>query len=98
MVVKATERANAKVVRAVKIIPKSKVKDRARFDSEIDVMKTLDHPNIIKLYETFEDAKCIYLVMDMCTGGELFDKITEAGHFSERVACRLFVQMIRAVN
>lgn len=95
---KATERKNAKIVRAVKIIPKSKVKDRARFDSEIDVMKTLDHPNIIKLYETFEDSKCIYLVMDMCTGGELFDKITEGGHFSEQIACRLFQQMIRAVN
>ena len=40
----------------------------------------LDHPNIIKLFETFEDANQIYLIMEVCEGGELFDKIMEVGN------------------
>lgn len=46
-------------------------------------MSSLDHPNIIKLYETFEDDKNIYLVMEVCEGGELFDRIIDRGFFSE---------------
>lgn len=42
-------------------------------------MRTLDHPNIIKLYESFEDEKNIYLILELCEGGELFDRITEKG-------------------
>lgn len=43
-------------MRAIKRIPKSKVKNTERFKREIDIMRNLDHPNIIKLYETFEDV------------------------------------------
>jgi len=46
-------------------------------------MKKLDHPNVIKLYETFEDSRNVYLVMEMCDGGELFDRIIDKGHFTE---------------
>lgn len=49
---------------------------------EIDIMRTLDHPNIIKLYETFEDSRNIYLVMEICDGGELFDRIIDKGQFT----------------
>ena len=42
-------------------------------------MKKIDHPNVVKLHETFEDAKNIYLVLELCTGGELFDRIIEQG-------------------
>jgi calcium-dependent protein kinase len=50
--------------RAVKIIPKDKIKHPKRLVNEINILKTLDHPNIIKLFETFEDARNIYLVME----------------------------------
>jgi len=53
-------------------------------------MKLLDHPNIIKLYEAFEDAKNIYLVMEVCDGGELFDRIIDKGNFSESEARSIF--------
>jgi len=54
-------------------------------------MKKLDHPNILKLYETFEDSRYVYLVLDLCKGGELFDKITDVGNFSEKDAQRIFI-------
>jgi len=40
-------------------------------------MQQVDHKNIVKYYETYNDKKHIYLVMELCTGGELFQKITE---------------------
>ncbi|OMJ80018.1 hypothetical protein SteCoe_19841 [Stentor coeruleus] len=83
--------------RAVKVIPKSRVKRPEILQSEINIMKQIDHPSIIQLYETFEDDHYIYLIMEMCTGGELFDKIIEVDHFSEHKACELFSQMLSAV-
>lgn len=43
----------------------------------------MDHPHIIKLYETFEDNRSIHLAMELCSGGELFDTIIEMNHFNE---------------
>ena len=53
-----------KVVRAVKIMNKSRMttKEKTRLQYEIDILKNLDHPNIVKLYEVFEDKTNIYLV------------------------------------
>ena len=53
-----------KDVRAIKIIPKSKVRNPERFATEINILKKMDHPNIIKLYETYEDSLFVYLVME----------------------------------
>ncbi len=52
----------------------------------------------MRLYEWFEDKTSVYLVMEQCTGGELFDKISNAGNFSEREAANIFKQMMSAVN
>jgi len=49
----------------------------------VDILRKLDHPHIIKLYEYFEDAKNVYLICEMCSGGELFDKIIEKEYFDE---------------
>ena len=67
--------------RAIKIIPKSKVKDLERFLYEINIIKQYDHPNIIKLYEYLEDVRNVYLVMDVCEWGDLFDRINDKGHY-----------------
>merc|ERR1719337_723596 len=57
----------------------------------------MDHPNIIKLYETFEDHRNIYLIMELSSGGELFDRIIESGHFTEVQAAVLMQQIVRAI-
>ena len=61
---KASQKAAPNAIRAVKTISKSssQVKNLTRFKQEIDIMKSMDHPNIVKLYETFEDARTIFLV------------------------------------
>merc|ERR1719356_1750783 len=83
--------------RAIKTISKAQMKNIERFKQEIALMKIMDHPNIIKLYETFEDHRNIYLIMELCSGGELFDKIIEAGHFTEIQVAILMQQIIRAI-
>jgi len=95
-VTKATN-ISTKAIRAVKTISKTQMKNIERFKQEIAIMKMMDHPNIIKLYESFEDIRNIYLVMELCAGGELFDRIIESGHFSEVQAAILMQQIIRAI-
>eukprot|EP00406_Dinophysis_acuminata_P042731 CAMPEP_0179312002 /NCGR_PEP_ID=MMETSP0797-20121207/53004_1 /TAXON_ID=47934 /ORGANISM="Dinophysis acuminata, Strain DAEP01" /LENGTH=495 /DNA_ID=CAMNT_0021021847 /DNA_START=24 /DNA_END=1511 /DNA_ORIENTATION=- len=68
-----------------------------KLKAEVQIMKCLDHPGIVKLHETFEDAKNFYLVMELCNGGELFDRIVAEGHFKESHAAIVMKQMIGAV-
>jgi calcium-dependent protein kinase len=68
------------------------------FKNEIRVMTSLDHPNIIQLKEVFEDAANLYIVMELCTGGELFARIQEQGAYGERDAAGLIIQMCRALH
>jgi len=88
---------STKMRRAVKTISKAQMKNVERFKQEIAIMKMMDHPNIIKLYESFEDHRSIYLVMELCEGGELFDSIIESGHFKEAQAAGLMQQIVRAI-
>jgi calcium-dependent protein kinase len=84
------KKKGTKIVRAIKQIPKNKVKNQDLFKREVEIMKSLDHPNIIKLYEAFEDSRNVYLVMEVCEGGELFDRIIDKGCFSETEARAIF--------
>lgn len=57
---------------------KAKLKDHLEsIQEEVDILVKLDHPNIVKYYETYVDEKYIYLVMEYVGGGQLFDKIAE---------------------
>lgn len=84
----------SQVVRAVKTIPKA----QGPVSGEVSIMKVMDHPNIIKLYECFEDPRNMYLVMELCTGGELFDAIIDAGTFTESQAASLMKQMVSGIS
>ena len=56
------------------------------FKSEVATLKKLDHPNILRLYELFEDTRKYFLIMEICKGGELFDEILDNGNFDEKKA------------
>ena len=62
---------------------KKKIKNMDRFKQEISILQKLDHPNVLKLFEHFEDEKNVSLVTEACRGGELFDRIIENEFFSE---------------
>ncbi len=66
-------------------------------NKEINILKSLDHPNIIKVYEFYSSKKYIYIISELCTGGELFDKIVEVKYFSESAACNIMRQLLSAV-
>lgn len=88
---------------AVKTIKKAKVGRLETLKREIEILKTMDHPNIIKLVDVFEDDKYLHLVTELCTGGELFDRIIEKtksaeGHYSEQDAAVLVKSILSAIE
>eukprot|EP01055_Gregarina_sp_Pseudo9_P005698 Gregarina_sp_Pseudo_9__5697@NODE_815_length_2174_cov_11_253396_g766_i0_p1_GENE_NODE_815_length_2174_cov_11_253396_g766_i0NODE_815_length_2174_cov_11_253396_g766_i0_p1_ORF_typecomplete_len604_score87_23Pkinase/PF00069_25/2e78Pkinase_Tyr/PF07714_17/1_1e43EFhand_7/PF13499_6/8_7e12EFhand_7/PF13499_6/1_7e16EFhand_8/PF13833_6/6_6e06EFhand_8/PF13833_6/1_7e05EFhand_8/PF13833_6/1_3e08EFhand_11/PF08976_11/2_8e05EFhand_11/PF08976_11/5_7e11EFhand_1/PF00036_32/4_2e03EFhand_1/PF00036_32/9_2e05EFhand_1/PF00036 len=95
-VAKATDKRSG-ALRAVKTVFKPKIENVTRLKREILIMKSLDHPNIIRLFEVYEDEKHLYLIMELCTGGELFDRIIKSGHLSERYAATIMRQVFSAV-
>ena len=68
------------------------------FLQEIEILKRLDHPNVLKVYEYFIDDKNVYIVTEICRGGELFDKIVEVEFFPEKDAAILMRQVLRSIN
>merc|ERR1719188_1784185 len=58
----------------------------------------IQHPNIIKLYEIIETPQQLLMIMEYCSGGELFDHIVERGRIPEKDACRFFQQILSGVE
>jgi len=88
------------VIRALKIIAKAKYKTEAEIKmikNEILIMKSVDHPNIVKLFEFFEDEDKIYIITEFCSGGQLYDKIISGGGFSENKAASIMKQLLSAI-
>jgi len=79
------------------VIKKAKIKNFKRFHNEIYALKTLDHPHIIKLYEIYKDEENIYLVQELCTGGELFDYIVEQEFLTEEISAKIFQQIMQSI-
>ena len=85
--------------RAMKIIKcrSSSKNHEKQISNEIEILKSLDHPNILKVYEFFCNRKTFFIINELCTGGELFDKIIEVKHFSESVAANIMRQIFSAI-
>mmetsp|Transcript_34183 Transcript_34183/g.59790 ORF Transcript_34183/g.59790 Transcript_34183/m.59790 type:complete len:487 (-) Transcript_34183:4193-5653(-) len=87
--------------RAVKTVKKANItkdlRERAKFVAEIDILKRLDHPNIVKLYEFYEDEYNYHLVTEYLQGGELFDFIIKSKMLSEPLAASFMWQLFGAV-
>jgi len=84
-------------VYAIKCIQKRFIKVHL-MEREILIMKSLKHPHILPLIEVFEDKEYIFLVLELVTGGELFDRIVEQGSYSEKDASNIVFQILQAVE
>lgn len=68
------------------------------FNHEISILKNLDHPNILKLYEVFDEPKRYCLVTELCKGGELFNEIVTKVQFTENEAASIVQQILLAIS
>ena len=85
---------------AIKIINKTYVEgtDLEQIKSEIDILKIAKHPNIIKLYDVFENEKYIYIIMEYCPGGDLFSYIEKRDFkLKESHAAEIIYKLCKAV-
>mmetsp|Transcript_96119 Transcript_96119/g.277577 ORF Transcript_96119/g.277577 Transcript_96119/m.277577 type:complete len:595 (-) Transcript_96119:176-1960(-) len=71
---------------------------RSSFEREVSLMKELDHPNICKMYETYENGRTVWVVMEYCAGGEVFDRIQQSGGMDEREAANVIKQVALALK
>jgi len=95
-VVKRVKHKKTGRVFACKCIQKRYIKIHL-LEREIKIMKKLKHPHILPLIEVFENVDNIYLILELVTGGELFDRIVEKGNYSERDASIVVNQILQAV-
>ncbi|CAI9730112.1 serine/threonine-protein kinase MARK1 isoform X7 [Octopus vulgaris] len=85
---------------AIKIIDKTQMNPSSlqKLFREVRIMKILDHPNIVKLFEVIETDKTLYLVMEYASGGEVFDYLVAHGRMKEKEARAKFRQIVSAVQ
>ncbi|XP_016390952.1 calcium/calmodulin-dependent protein kinase type 1D-like isoform X2 [Sinocyclocheilus rhinocerous] len=97
-VVLAEERSTGKMF-AVKCIPKKALKGKeSSIENEIAVLRKIKHENIVALEDIYESSNHLYLIMQLVSGGELFDRIVEKGFYTEKDASTLIRQVLDAVN
>jgi len=93
---------------AVKVISKTRFMSHKNaklyfenFRAEVDLLRTMDHPNIVELYDVYESRDELMLVMELCCGGELFERIAERAYagtgYSEGLAATILHQVLSAV-
>ncbi|XP_057515166.1 calcium-dependent protein kinase 8-like [Amaranthus tricolor] len=87
---------------ACKSILKKKLKTAVDIEDvrrEAEIMKHLPkHPNIVTLKDTYEDDNAVHIVMELCEGGELFDRIVARGHYTERAAAFVIKTIVEVVQ
>jgi len=84
---------------AVKMIKKDSVgQDFKRLQTEMEILKQVQHPNIIALKDIIDTKNCLFIVTELVTGGELFDKIVELGSYSEKDAAILVAKIVSAID
>lgn len=83
---------------AIKVIDKALCGSLAEVEAEIAIMAMLRHAHVLKLHESFDTRKRMYLVMELATGGELFERLITYGVYTEADAARLFRQLCDALK
>lgn len=87
---------------ACKSISKKKLRTAVDIEDvrrEVEIMKHMpQHPNLVTLKDTYEDDSAVHLVMELCEGGELFDRIVARGHYTERAAAAVTKTIVEVVQ
>jgi calcium-dependent protein kinase len=83
-------------VRAIKILKKSE-QNQSQLFREVEILCKLSHPNIMQIFEFYDDSKNFYVVSEFCNGGELLEKISDSGAFSEDQAKLIMRQLLSVV-
>ncbi|CAD8128593.1 unnamed protein product [Paramecium sonneborni] len=88
------------LVMAMKQIAKNKIlmSQRNQMIQEVNILKNLDHPNIVNMYELYQDDYHYYLITEYLSGGELIQRIKSRNNFNEKVAANYMKQILSAVN
>jgi calcium-dependent protein kinase len=91
---------NPDTIRAMKIIPKENIVEgqSQKLLDEINILRKLEHPNIMKIYEYFDDNEYIYIVSELCDQGDLLGKMQKLGSMSELVVKFLMEQILNALS
>ena len=100
-IVKLGENKLTKEKVAIKIMQKSRIKNKEeliRINREIEMLKNLNHPNVIKIHKIFEDSKNFYIIMEYCQNGELFNRIVKKQHLNEDEAAFFYYQLINGLE
>lgn len=89
-----------KEIRAIKIIDKAEIgkENWKMIVREIDILRKIDHPNIVKIFEFFESMTHFYIVMEFCHGKLLFQKFDEKKRTDEKEAARIMLQVLEALH
>ena len=88
-------------LRAVKIFNKNTLmstESKKNFLNEVNILKILDHPNIIRVYEFFEDLTTFYIIMEYCRGGELFDEMIKEKKYTEKECAQIMKQIFSCIS
>ena len=86
---------------AMKVINKAfscTVEEENEILNEINILKSMDHPNILKIFEFYSNKQSFSLVTELCPGGELFQQIIDKGPFNEKYSAYIMYQLLSAVN
>ena len=87
--------------RAMKVISKNEScseEDDKEIMNEINILRTLDHPNILKIFEFYSSKESYSIVTELCQGGELFQEIVDRGPFNETYSAYVMLQILSAIN
>ncbi|KAF2138302.1 uncharacterized protein K452DRAFT_277385 [Aplosporella prunicola CBS 121167] len=85
---------------AIKVVRKFEMNStqRANILKEVQIMRQLDHPNIVKLIDFSESRQYYYIILELCPGGELFHQIVRLTYFSENLSRHVIIQVAKALE
>lgn len=72
--------------------------DESSLELEVEILSELDHPNVVKLFEIYDEGAVLYLVIELMSGGELFDRIVEKQNYSEKEAAETIKPIVDAIR